>query len=248
MKNERALDVCVRLAVGTDRRFVLDAAFEVPPGVTILFGPSGSGKSTTLAAIAGLVRPDAGRVVLGNEVWYDGERGISVAVAARRLSYVFQSLALFPHMTAAQNVAFGIDRRTPRAKRKRIALEMLERMTVGHLASRRPRTYSGGEAQRVALARAFARSPALVLLDEAFSALDRDLKQELWLDVRRTIEHLGIPAIQVTHQVDEARAMGQRMIRMERGRVIEAGSVASLRDESDAPAAASPSKSRVSNA
>lgn len=233
MRNERALHVRVRLAVGKDRGFVLDAAFEVPPGVTILFGPSGSGKSTMLAAIAGLVRPDAGRVALGSEVWFDSDRGISVAIAARRLSYVFQSLALFPHMTAAQNVAFGIDRSTPRAQRKQIALEMLERMKVGHLASRRPRTYSGGEAQRVALARAFARSPALVLLDEAFSALDRDLKQELWLDVRGTIEQLGIPAIQVTHQVDEARAMGERMIRMERGRVIETGGVASLRDDRD---------------
>ncbi|HEX7940876.1 MAG TPA: ATP-binding cassette domain-containing protein [Gemmatimonadaceae bacterium] len=227
---------------------MLDAAFEVPPGVTILFGPSGSEKSTMLAAIAGLVRPDAGRVALGTEVWFDSDRGISVAIAARRLSYVFQSLALFPHMTAAQNVAFGIDRSTPRAQRKQIALEMLERMKVGHLASRRPRTYSGGEAQRVALARAFARSPALVLLDEAFSALDRDLKQELWLDVRGTIEQLGIPAIQVTHQVDEARAMGERMVRMERGRVIETGGVASLRDDRDEREAASMSKSRVCNA
>lgn len=248
MKNERALHVWVQLAVGKDRGFVLDAAFEIPPGVTILFGPSGSGKSTTLAAVAGLVRPDAGRIALGTEVWFDSDRGISVAIAARRLSYVFQSLALFPHMTAAQNVAFGIDRSTPRAQRKQIALEMLERMRVGHLATRRPRTYSGGEAQRVALARAFARSPALVLLDEAFSALDRDLKQELWLDVRGTIEQLGIPAIQVTHHVDEARAMGERMIRMERGRVIETGSVASLRDGSDELPAASVSKPRVSNA
>ena len=113
--------------------------------------------------------------------------------------------------------------------------------------NRRPRTFSGGEAQRVALARAFARSPALVLLDEPFSALDRELKQELWLDVRQTIEQLGIPAIQVTHQVDEARAMGQRMIRMERGRVIETGNVASLRDENDGHETTSTANSRVSN-
>lgn len=248
MRNERALQVRVRLAVGKDRGFVLDAAFEVPPGVTILFGPSGSGKSTMLAAIAGLVRPDAGRVALGSEVWFDSDRGISVATAARRLSYVFQSLALFPHMTAAQNVAFGIDRGTPRARRTEIAHEMLERMKVGHLASRRPRTFSGGEAQRVALARAFARSPALVLLDEAFSALDRDLKQELWLDVRGTIEQLGIPAIQVTHEVDEARAMGERLIRMARGRVIETGGVASLRDDRDEPAVTAMPPVRLCNA
>lgn len=235
MKTDRALDVRIRFAVGRGSGFVIDAAFEVPPGITILFGPSGSGKSTTLAAIAGLVRPDAGRVALGGEVWFDSARGISLGIAARRVSYVFQSLALFPHMTAAQNVAFGIDRRVPGAERKRITLETLERMKVGHLAQRRPRTYSGGEAQRVALARAFARSPALVLLDEAFSALDRELKHELWLDVRGTIDQLGIPAIQVTHQVDEARAMGQRMIRMDKGRVVEAGSVASLRELGEAP-------------
>jgi molybdate transport system ATP-binding protein len=235
MKHDPTLHVRIRLAMGTAGQFELDAAFDVPPGITILFGHSGAGKSTTLAAIAGLVRPDSGQIALGSEVWFDGARGVSLGSAARRLSYVFQSLALFPHMTALQNVAFGIERRSPRAERRRIALETLERMKVAHLAHRRPSTCSGGEAQRVALARAFARSPRLVLLDEAFSALDRELKRELWLDIRRSIEELGIPAIQITHQVDEARAMGDRLVRMDKGRVIETGSIALLRDEDDAP-------------
>lgn len=234
MKRETVLDVSIRLTRGKERQFEVDAAFEVPPGITILFGPSGAGKSTTLAAIAGLVRPNGGRVALGAEVWFDSARGVSLGIAARRLSYVFQSLALFPHMTAVQNVAFGIERRIPRAERRRIALETLERMKVAHLAHRRPVTYSGGEAQRVALARAFARSPQLVLLDEAFSAIDRELKRELWLDVRRSIDELGIPAIQVTHHVGEARAMGDRIIRMDKGRVIETGSIALLPAEDDA--------------
>ncbi len=233
MKSERVLDVRIRVPVGKGSGFVLDAAFDVPPGITILFGPSGAGKSTTLAAIAGLVQPEAGRVALGSDVWFDSDRGVSIGIARRRLSYVFQSLALFPHMTGSQNVAFGIDRRSGCATRRRIAIEMLERMKVGHLAHRRPRTYSGGEAQRVALARAFARSPALVLLDEAFSALDQELKRELWVDVRQTIEQLGIPAVQVTHHVGEARAMGHRVIRMQKGRVIERGGVDLLRDEDD---------------
>ncbi len=236
MASDRALSVRVRVAAGRGSGFVLDTAFEAPPGITILFGPSGSGKTTTLAAIAGLVRPDAGRVALGADVWFDSARGVSVAISRRRVSYVFQSLALFPHLTAAQNVAFGIDRDIPRARRRRIAVETLERMKVGHLAHRRPRTFSGGEAQRVALARAFARAPALVLLDEAFSALDHELKRELWVDVRQTIEQLGVPAIQVTHHVGEARAMGDRVIRMEKGRVIETGPVDLLRDEPAPPA------------
>lgn len=233
MTRDLTLHVSIRLALGTAGQFELDAAFDVPPGITILFGHSGAGKSTTLAAIAGLVRPDSGRIALGTEVWFESARGVLLGIPARRLSYVFQSLALFPHMTALQNVAFGIERRIPRAERRRIALETLERMKVAHLAHRRPTTYSGGEAQRVALARAFARSPRLVLLDEAFSALDRELKRELWHDVRRSIDELGIPAIQITHHVDEARAMGSRLIRMEKGRVVETGSVALLRDEDD---------------
>lgn len=231
MASEQTLSTRVRFAVGRGSGFVLDVAFEVPPGISILWGPSGSGKSTALGAIAGLIRPDAGRITLGDEVWFDSDRRISLAIARRRVSYVFQSLALFPHMTAAQNVAYGIDRGTPRAERERIALATLARMKVAHLARRRPRTFSGGEAQRVALARAFARAPALVLLDEAFSALDPGLKHELWADVRQTIEHFAVPAIQVTHQLDEARAMGDRLIRMEAGRVIETGPIDLLHDK-----------------
>lgn len=129
--------VSIQLAIGTCGQFELDAAFDVPPGITILFGHSGAGKSTTLAAIAGLVRPDSGRIARGTEVWFESTRRMSLGIAARRLSYVFQSLALFPHMTALQNVAFGIERRIPRAERRRIALETLERMKVAHLCARR---------------------------------------------------------------------------------------------------------------
>ena len=199
--------------------FHLDVAFDVPPGVTILFGPSGSGKSTTLGAIAGLVMPDHGRIALGTSVWLDTARRIAVPIEQRRISYVFQSLALFPHMTAARNVAFGIAREVPRVRRHCLAMEMLERMRVKHLSDRRPRTFSGGEAQRVALARAFARRPALVLLDEAFSALDRELRRELCLDARQTIKDLGIPAICVTHDRPEAQLLGDRMIALEAGHV-----------------------------
>jgi molybdate transport system ATP-binding protein len=209
----------VRLSVRRDS-FHIDVGFDVPPGVTILFGPSGSGKSTTLAAIAGLISPDMGRITLGDEVWLDTAKRIALPIDRRRLSYVFQSLALFPHMSAIGNVEYGISREVPAAQRRALAIDMLERMRVGHLANRRPRTFSGGEAQRVALARAFARKPSLVLLDEAFSALDRELRRELCLDARKTILDLGIPAICVTHHRGEAEVLGDRTIVMQDGRVI----------------------------
>lgn len=225
MAGERTLSVNIRATASNADGFSVDVTFDVPPGITILFGPSGSGKSTTLAAIAGLLRPRAGRIALGEELWFDSSSGIDRPMQHRRVSIVFQSLALFPHMTARANVEYGIDRRLPRAERRRRALSMLERMKVAHLADRRPATFSGGEAQRVALARAFARSPSLVLLDEAFSAMDRDLRRGLCADVRSLVEDLGIPAILVTHHRMEARAMGDRIVLLEAGRVRAQGRI-----------------------
>jgi molybdate transport system ATP-binding protein len=205
--------------------FTLDVHFDVPPGMTILFGPSGAGKSTVLAAIAGLVRPDAGRIALGDDTWFDSATGVDRAVHLRGLAFVFQSLALFPHMTAAANVEYGIDRATAATDRRRLALAMLERMQVLHLAERRPRTFSGGEAQRVALARAFARSPRVVLLDEPFSALDRDLRRGLVADVKTIVSDLGVPAVLVTHHREDARTLGDRIVILDRGRVASSGIV-----------------------
>lgn len=205
--------------------FVLDVGFRAPAGITVLFGPSGAGKSTTLAAIAGLVKVASGRVTVGDEVWFDGERRIDVAAHRRRVAFVFQSHALFPHMTAAENVEYGIDRAVARRERAERAMAMLARMKVAHLAERRPRTFSGGEAQRVALARAFARAPRVVLLDEPFSALDRDLRRALNADVRAMIDELRIPALLVTHDHGEARSMGDRVVSLEAGRVRGEGDV-----------------------
>ena len=126
--------------------FVLDVTFTLPPGISILFGPSGAGKSTTLAAIAGLVRPQAGRIALGEEVWFSAEAGIDRPAHRRSVGFVFQSLALFPHLTALDNVAYGVDPRAGRSERRYRALAMLERMRVSHVAGRRPATLSGGEA------------------------------------------------------------------------------------------------------
>jgi molybdate transport system ATP-binding protein len=223
-----ALDVRIRIRAAREGDFDLDVAFHAPPGVTILFGPSGSGKSTTLGVIAGLRRAHEGRVALGGEVWFDAATGVARAIHERGVSLVFQSLALFPHMSARHNVEYGIARHVPRAERRVRAMAMLERMRVAHLAERRPRTFSGGEAQRVALARAFARDPKVVLLDEAFSALDRDLRRELLADVRAHVTERKIPTIMVTHHRMEAVAMGDRMVLMGGGRVLGVGQVNEL--------------------
>ncbi len=207
----------------TTAPFRLEVSFEAPPGITILFGPSGSGKSTTLAAIAGLLAPERGRVTLGNDVWFDREARINRPVHLRRVAFVFQSLALFPHRTALGNVVYGMDRALAREQRRKAALALLERFRVGHLADRRPATYSGGEAQRVALARAFAMAPRAVLLDEPFSAMDRDLRYALCADLRVSAAELGVPFIHVTHGRHEARLLGDRLICIDSGRLVARG-------------------------
>ncbi len=220
---------------GHGESFELDVELDAPPGITILFGPSGSGKSTVLQIVAGLLRPDRGAVSLGSEPWLDTERGIDRPVHTRQIAYMFQSLALFPHMTAAANVAYGIDRELARAERHDRAHAMLDKLGVGHLAKRRPRTFSGGEAQRVALARALALEPRVLLLDEPFSALDRDLRIQLARLVRDLVNELALPTIQVTHNHGEARAMGDWLLRMRRGAIIERGGVAELLDREERP-------------
>ena len=210
-----------------DDGFAVDVELACPPGVTCLMGPSGSGKSTILAVLAGLQRPARGRVALGDDVWLDRARGIDVPVHARRLAFVFQGLALFPHMTALANVEYGM-REVPRPERAARAAALLARVGVAHLAGRRPRTFSGGEAQRVALARALARSPQLVLLDEPFSALDRELRAQLIALVRELAAELAVPIIHVTHSVAEARQLADQVIRLEAGTVSARGTPAEV--------------------
>jgi molybdate transport system ATP-binding protein len=223
MASEGALSVRVRVTRGgKGSPFRLDVDFEAQAGVTILFGPSGSGKSTTLAAIAGLVKPDAGRIAIGEDVWFDADEKVDVPVHRRKAAYVFQSLALFPHLTAVGNVVYGMQA-VPRSERGDRAMALLEALKVAHLAGRRPRTFSGGEAQRVALARAFAMTPRILLLDEPFSALDRPLRHDLVRDVRALVEERKIPMLHVTHRRNEARALGDTIVLLERGQVVGRG-------------------------
>jgi molybdate transport system ATP-binding protein len=210
----------VSLARGTE--FALEAELVCPPGITCVMGPSGSGKSTLLAILAGLQLPDTGRVAVGDHVWLDRKAGIDVPVHKRKLSYVFQGLALFPHMSALHNVEYGMHD-MPRAEREPKALALLERVGVKHLAKRRPRTFSGGEAQRVALARALARQPELVLLDEPFSALDRELRAQLTSLVRELVAEAKVPLVHVTHSVAEARLLADQIVRIDKGKIVARG-------------------------
>ncbi len=207
------MTLSVRLTGEVFPGFRLDCDFEVPVGITALVGPSGAGKSTTLCAIAGLRPVPAGRVTLGDTVWLD--ETTNVPVHLRKIAYLFQSRALFPHLTALGNVAFGLPGKDPTRARK-----LLERMRVAHLADRRPSTFSGGEAQRVALARAFAPEPRLVLLDEPFTALDRPLRAELQAEVAQLIAEAKVPALMVTHDPDEAQALATRVVRLDAGRSV----------------------------
>jgi molybdate transport system ATP-binding protein len=207
--------------------FQLAVELACPPGITCVMGPSGSGKSTILQVLAGLMKPDRGRVCLGADCWLDVGKGIDVPVYMRRMAYVFQSLALFPHLNALHNVAYGMDG-MPREQKALEAKKLLDRVGVGHLAKRRPRTFSGGEAQRVALARALARQPRVLFLDEPFSALDRDLRAQLTKLVRELVAELGVPLVHVTHSVAEARLLADQVVRVEKGRVVSKGTAAEV--------------------
>lgn len=236
------------LSVTAKRRtgdFELDVRFEAKPGITILFGPSGAGKSTTLSMIAGIVRPDTGDIRLGKTPWFDSTSRVDVPIQARKVGFVFQSLALFPHLTAAENVGYGLPRGlAQREVHERVAV-MLERLRVAHVAKRKPATFSGGEAQRVALARAFAIEPAILLLDEPFSALDRPLRRDLHADVRNMVDSLKLPAILITHHPNEARALGDHVVMLREGRVVGEGSVSEMLPDRPRPSDAPPSENRL---
>ncbi len=206
----------------------LDVALEAPAGGCLaLAGPSGAGKTSVLRVAAGLLRPDRGHVRCGAETWLDTARGIDVAPERRRCGYVFQEYALFPHLTARQNVAYSL-RGMARSDRRRRALDLLERFGVAHLAETRPRTMSGGERQRVALARALARPPEALLLDEPLSALDARTRASASRELAVLLRETGVPTLLVTHDFTEAALLGDRVGVLDGGRVVQQGTAAAL--------------------
>jgi molybdate transport system ATP-binding protein len=202
--------------------FVLDVSVEIAPGFTIVFGPSGAGKSTLLDCLAGLVRPEEGRIAAGGEVLFDSAAKINLPAQMRRIAYVFQTLALFPHLTVEENTGYGLSGLPPEERRARVA-EILESFGVADLRARKPGEISGGERQRVALARSLVTSPRVLLLDEAFSALDAERKAELFDDLRVWNATRQLPILCVTHNRDEVDALGEHMIVLDHGRVVAEG-------------------------
>ena len=219
------------LSVDIEQRFasgvVVAAAFDVElrgGSMVVLFGPSAAGKSTVIRAIAGLNRPDRGRLQLGDEVWFEARAGRWVDPQHRRIGYVSQDPALFPHLTVAANIAYALGQLSPSARRERTDA-LVAALALDALLMRYPRQLSGGEAQRVALARAVARTPRLLLLDEPFAALDTPTRSLLRRQLRAVIERLEIPAVLVTHDRAEAIAVGDQMVVLAEGRVRQVGRV-----------------------
>jgi molybdate transport system ATP-binding protein len=200
--------------------FELNVACHIPPGISILFGPSGAGKTTLLDCVAGLTTPDSGRIAAGRTVFF--ENGTKVAVERRRIGYVFQDLALFPHMTVEQNVHYGLAG-LDRGERRRRSGAILESFRVAPLRARRPAEISGGERQRVALARALVTDPCVLLLDEPLAALDAVTKSRIVEDLRAWNLAHQIPILYVTHSREEVFALGERVVVLEAGRVIAQG-------------------------
>ena len=208
------LDFAARTQLGD---FSYDARFEAGNEIVVLFGHSGAGKSLTLQLIAGLLRPAEGRIAIGGEPVFDSATGLDLPPQQRRLGYVVQDLALFPHMTVAENVAFGM---TGAGREERLG-GLLDLMHLAEYRDRRPRSLSGGQQQRAALARALARDANLLLLDEPFSALDESLRVELRRELIRLRSELDLSVIFVTHDLREAHLVADRLAVFDEGRLLQ---------------------------
>lgn len=214
------LDVTLR----AEAPIPLDVSFAVAPGeVLALVGHSGSGKTTILRSIAGLWRPEQARIAVQGQAWLDTAQGVALPPHRRHVGVVFQSYALFPHMTAAGNVMAAMER-PDRAEAHRL----LELVNLHGLAERKPAQLSGGQQQRVALARALARRPQALLLDEPFSAVDRATRERLHAEILELRAHLAMPVVLVTHDMNEAQLLADRMVVIEKGRVVGQGSTAAV--------------------
>ncbi|HEY7453598.1 MAG TPA: ABC transporter ATP-binding protein [Thermoleophilaceae bacterium] len=206
----------------------LDVELSVGRGECVaLAGPSGAGKTSVLRVAAGLLRPDRGRVEADGETWLDTERDIDVPAERRRCGYVFQHYALFPHLSAWQNVAYPLQGMS-RAERRERALDLLDRFGLAALADARPHTLSGGERQRVAVARALARQPDVLLLDEPLSALDARTRAAAARELLGVLRESEAPALLVTHDFAEAAQLGDRVGIIDRGRVVQEGTASEL--------------------
>ncbi|MGN6235732.1 sulfate/molybdate ABC transporter ATP-binding protein [Dyella sp.] len=217
------LDVDIRRVMADPQRpFSLELAFRSDSSRVVLFGPSGSGKSLTLRAIAGLMRPDAGHIGVRGRTLFDDFRGVDVPARERRIGYVFQDYALFPHLTVAQNVAFGLTAGLRQPSRRNVpetARRWLDAFELEGLANRYPSQISGGQQQRVVLARALAPQPELLLLDEPFAALDPPLRGRLRDELVALQSRLDVQMLVITHDPADVEALGQHVLEIREGRL-----------------------------
>lgn len=217
--------------------FAIDVAFDAPDaGVTTLFGPSGCGKSTVLAAVAGLLRPQEGRVTIGGATVLDTERRIALPPERRRCAVVFQDARLFPHLSVETNLRYGL-RRAPRASEGPGFEEVVALLGIGHLLGRRPAGLSGGERQRVALGRALLARPRLLLMDEPLAALDAARRAEVLPFLAQLRDVARLPILYVTHALDEVDALADHLVLLDQGRVLAAGPATELAARTDLPLA-----------
>jgi molybdate transport system ATP-binding protein len=207
---------------GANRDFALDVQFTLAPGITILFGPSGAGKTTLLDSIAGLTVPDAGKIAIADRILFDSEQKVNLPTQHRKIGYVFQDLALFPHLTAGKNIEYGLANLAKTDRRKN-SDAILESFRIANLRDRKPKEISGGERQRVALARALVTNPSTLLLDEPLAALDASTKTKIIDDLRAWNAAHNIPILYVTHNREEVFALGDRVLVVENGRIIADG-------------------------
>jgi len=210
--------------------FTLDLEFSATHGVTVLFGPSGAGKTLVLDAVAGFVKPEEGRILLDNDILYDGATQVFLAPQKRNCGYVFQNYALFPNMTLRQNLEFAAERR-PRLERHRRVTEMLEKFRLTEAAGRRPHEVSGGQRQRCSIARALIGEPKLLLLDEPATGLDAPLRAELYEALRRVKEDFRTPMLLVTHDLAECFELAEEMLIVHQGRIVQKGTPRFILDE-----------------
>lgn len=211
-----------RRMVSGDRHFQLDAAFTSSSKRIALFGPSGAGKSLTLRAVAGLLRPDAGRIEINGRVLFDSQAGICLPAQARRVAYLFQDYALFPHLTVAQNIAFGLRRGWRNPPRREVgpgARRWVDAFELGAIVGSYPGEISGGQKQRVALARALMLQPDILLLDEPFSALDAHLRGRMRQELSALQRQLDVPMLLITHDPADVDALADEVFEVREGKV-----------------------------
>lgn len=238
------LQVAVKKRLGG---LALEAGFQAPRGVTALFGPSGAGKTTLVNIVAGLLKPDGGRIALGDKTLFDSVRGVDLPPEKRGVGYVFQDGRLFPHLSVRSNLLYGM-RLSPPERRLLSLEEVVDLMGISHLLKRRPANLSGGEKQRVAVGRALLAGPRLLLMDEPLASLDQARKDEVLPFLAKLPQKLDLPILYVSHSMREVRFLADRVIRLDQGKVVDGASFLNLVEPPGDPGQQPPAKATEKDA